>query len=87
MGADIPEPETTEPPIELMYLIDMHTQLRFSSVKIKETHKQIPRDSLNYSEIDSYCRVSGLNLHDFEIDAILSIDSIFDRAANGELNG
>lgn len=93
MGAPIPHQESTEIPKELSYLHDTYKQAKFSRIPnpefdpaennpelIKPAFLLIPREMLNYQELESFNKLSGLDLEAWEIDAMLSIDSIFERS-------
>ena len=84
MGADIPESEIKIPE-QLRYLYDVFLSIRFSKVPSNTEENQfslMARDSLTYQDIDIYSKTSGLMLELYEIETLLSLSSIFDRASN-----
>lgn len=83
MGADIPN-DSVDFPQELNHLWEMHREIRFSSVVNDDGDMALsPRDSITLPLLMAYSDFTGLNLNKTEINAIMSIDSIFDRLANG----
>lgn len=80
MGADIPENET-ELPEQLIYLYNIFKSIRFSRIPNEEGFSLMARESIGYNEIDFYSKNSGLDFEMWEIDALLSLNAIFDKAA------
>lgn len=81
MGADIPEDEN-EIPAQLIYLYDIFKSIRFSRIPNGDGFSLMARDSIGYNEIDFYSKLSGLDFEMWEVDILLSLNAIFDRAAN-----
>lgn len=83
MGAEIPD-NSVEFPDDMQYLWDMHREARFSCVINDDGEKALSaRESLSLSSLISYSDFVGVSLNKNEINAIMSIDSIFDRHVNG----
>ena len=78
MGANIPEKQA-ELPISIAYLWELHKSIRFSSIPSDNNHSLMPRETLTCAEISSYLEQCGLELNRCEFDAILAIDSIFEK--------
>lgn len=81
MGVDIPESKA-EMPMQLRYLYDIYMELRFSRVPNDNGFSLVAREPLTTHDIDFYSRTSGLDFDRWEINSILSLDSIFERSVN-----
>ena len=83
MGADIPD-NSVSLPDSLGYLWDLHREIRFSLVLNEDGEKALSqRESITLPSLMAYSDFMGLTLTKIEINAIMSIDSIFDRHSNG----
>ena len=80
MGADIPESED-EIPEELKYLYEVFMGVRFSRIPSDNGFSLMARESIGYNEIEFYSKHSGVDLELWEIDALLSLNAIFDKAS------
>ena len=86
MGAIIDDSEL-QIPSQLVYLYDLFMGLRFTSIpnndeSIDAEFSLMAKESLTYSDIYHESLLTGLELHKWEIDAILSMNSIFDKYSN-----
>lgn len=82
MGAPV-EDSGVEIPKQLNYLYDIYLRLRFSRVPNDDGFSLVSREPLTFSHLDYYSRNSGLDFMQWEIDCIMSLDSIFERCSNG----
>ena len=80
MGAEIQEDEH-ELPTELRYLYDVFMGVRFSRIPTDNGFSLMARDSLSYNDIDFYSKRSGFDFELWEVDAILSLNAIFDKVS------
>ena len=81
MGADIPESEY-DIPEQLRYLFEIFKNVKFSKVPNDDGFSLVSRGSISYNEVNNYSRLSGLNFEHWEVDALLSLDAIFEKAIN-----
>jgi len=84
MGADIPD-DSVDIPVAVSYLWELHRDIRFSLVKDVRDDISVnvlsPRDSLTLGGVIQYVNYMGLDLNKTEMNAIMSLDSIYDRYA------
>ena len=83
MGAMVDEGELEIPP-QLTYLYDLFMGLRFSRIpnndeSVDAEFSLIAKDSLSYSDIHYNSLLTGLELNNWEIDCINSMNAIFDK--------
>lgn len=78
MGADIPEDECKLPE-QVRYLFDLFMQLRFSRIPNNEGFSLMARESLSFSDIHYNSQLTGLELESHEIEALMSLNAIFDK--------
>ena len=78
MGAPIEDSEI-ELPEQLRYLYDLFMDIRFNQVPTDDGFKLMPCEGLSYSDIYYNSLLTGLELHKWEINAMLSMSSIFDK--------
>ena len=78
MGAII-ETDDLEMPEQLRYLYDLFMSIRFTRIPSEDEFKLMARESLTFSDIHYNSLLTGLELERFEVDAILSMNSIFDK--------
>lgn len=78
MGAPIPEDDHTLPE-QVRYLFDLFMQLRFSRIPNDDGFSLMARESLRFSDIHYNSQLTGLKLERHEIEAIMSLNSIFDK--------
>lgn len=78
MGAIVDEESTTMPE-QLRYLYDLFMGLRFDRIPIDDGFSLMAKSNLTYSDIYHNSLLTGLELHKWEVDAILSMNSIFDK--------
>ena len=81
MGANIPE-STSKMPEQLRYLYDIYMDLRFARIPNNDTFSLVAKQPLTTRDIEFYTRTTGLDFERFEINAIMSLDSIFERSIN-----
>lgn len=81
MGADVPA-QQEEMPEQLRYLFDLFKSIKFSKIPNDDGFSLVSRGSISYNEIDYYSKMSGLAFELWEVDALLSLDCIFERAIN-----
>ena len=81
MGADIPE-DDAKMPEQLRYLYDLFMGLRFNRIPSDDGFSLMAKNDLSYSDIYHNSLLTGLELHKWEVDAILSMNSIFDKYSN-----
>lgn len=81
MGAQIPEDEA-KIPAQLNYLYGIFKEIRFSRIPNNDSFSLMARESIGYSEVDYYSKISGLDFEKWEVDVLLSLNAIFDKAAN-----
>lgn len=79
MGA-MEAPTLAKCPDEMLYLHSTYRQVKFSRVPNEDAFLLIAREVLNYMTLETYSRISGMQLEHWEIEAILCIDSIFERS-------
>lgn len=80
MGAPIEEKETYFPE-QLSYLYDAFKSIKFSRVPNDDRFSLVSRGSIGYNEIKYYSELTGLDFEAWEVDALMSLESIFERAA------
>jgi hypothetical protein len=80
MGADIQSDES-EMPESLRYLFDVFMKLKFSRVPNEDGVLLVAREVLDCHHIDFYSKHTGLDFEWWEVEAILSLDAIFERSA------
>ena len=80
MGAEVPE-NKDEIPEELKYLYDAFMSVRFSRIPSGDGFSLMARDSIGYNDIEFYSKHSGLDFELWEIDSLLSLNAIFDKAS------
>lgn len=80
---EIDRDEAVEFPFELGYIYDAFRKVRFSKVPKDDGFALYPRDSFSFAEIEAYNRMSGLDLQPWEIDAMMSINGIYERSTHG----
>jgi len=79
MGADIPE-DDVELPAQLSYLHDMFYGLRFDRIPNDDGEFSLmAKSDLSYSDIHYNSLLTGLELEPWEVSAILSMNSIFNK--------
>ena len=78
MGAHIEDSEI-EMPEQLRYLYDIFMDLRFNTVPSDDGFKLMASDGLSYSEIHYNSLLTGLELEKWEVKALLSMSTIFDK--------
>lgn len=78
MGA-IPDEEDVYFPEQLRYLYDLFMGLRFNRIPVDDGFKLMASKSLSYSDIHYNSKLTGLELEPFEIETILSLNTIFDK--------
>jgi hypothetical protein len=81
MGADVPAQEA-EMPEQLRYLFDLFKSIKFSRIPNEDGFSLVSRGSISYNEVDYYSKMTGLTLEMWEVDGLLSLDCIFERAIN-----
>lgn len=81
MGAEIPEQEAKIPE-QLRYLFDLFKAIKFSRVPNEDAFSLVSRGSISYNEIEHHSKLTGLTFESWEVDALLSLDCIFERAVN-----
>ena len=81
MGFDI-KSDTKEKPAQLSYLYDIYFNLRFSRIPKGDTFSLMAREPLTFQHIEFYSKNTGLDFEQWEIDCIMSLDSIFERHSN-----
>lgn len=81
MGAYIEESKN-EMPEQLRYLYDIYMELRFARVPNNDTFSLLAKQPLTTHDLDFYSRTSGLDFERWEINCIMSLDSIFERSVN-----
>ena len=81
MGANVPE-DTNDIPRQLSYLYNLFKKMRFSRIPNDDVFSLVAREPLTYAHIDFYSKSSGLDFEMWEINTIMSLDSIFKRAVN-----
>ena len=78
MGAPIEDSEI-EMPEQLRYLYDLFVEIRFNRVPSDDGFKLMSGEGLTYSDIHYNSLLTGLELHKWEIQALLSMSAIFDK--------
>ena len=81
MGAPI-EDSQIEMPEQLRYLYDLFMGIRFNRVPVDDGFKLQASEGLTYSDIHYNSLLTGLELHPWEVSAILSMSAIFDKYSN-----
>lgn len=91
MGA-MPEVEQPEVPLELEYLHNLYTEIKFSRINNPEynqdeegsiRYKLIPRKVITWLELKSYSDVTGFELQPWEGKLIMQIDGVFEYSRGG----
>lgn len=80
MGADIKSEERPIPE-SLRYLFDIFMKLKFSEIPKDGGVVLVARDVLDCHQIDHYSHCTGLNFDWWEAQAILQLDTVFERAS------
>lgn len=78
MGADIPDNEI-QMPEQLRYLYDLFMGIRFNRVPSDDGFKLLASEGLSYGDLHYHSLLTGLELHKWESQAILSMSAIFDK--------
>lgn len=81
MGAELPE-QKNNIPTQLAYLYDTYLDMRFSKVPKDDGFSLLAKERLTNYDVGFYSNNSGLDFELWEINAIMSLDSIFERATN-----
>ena len=82
MGIDTGEVQS-EPPAELMYLWAIHRQIRFAECQTDDGLRLAPLEALTYQSVVQYSEFNSLELAPWEIDVVMSLDTTYERCANG----
>jgi hypothetical protein len=78
MGAIVDEPVNVIPE-QVRYLFDLFMQLRFSRIPNDDGFGLMARGSLSFSDIHYNSQLTGLELEKYEVDALMSLNAIFDK--------
>ena len=78
MGADVPDDEYKMPE-QLRYLYELFMGLRFSRIPSDDHYSLMPRESLSFSDVHYNSQLTGLELENWELDCIMSMNAIFDK--------
>ena len=65
-------------PKKLAYIFSLFKELRFSRTPPNNLQ---PRSALTFADLNAYQQLTNFNLSSLEIDTILSIDAIFNKAS------
>ena len=83
MGAITDDDQGQEMPEQLRYLYDLFMGLRFNRIpNDDDTFSLMAKNDLSYSDIYHNSLLTGLELHKYEVDVIMSLNSIFDKYSN-----
>lgn len=83
MGAPVPEEKKVDLNPSVAHIMQAYKQIRFSRIPKDNGYLLSPRGVLKYSDIEAFNNLSGLQLEPWEIDAIMSIDGIFESSRGG----
>ncbi len=73
----IDAPGKKEIPESVAYIFDMYKEIRFSKIP---PNTLVPRDSITFTDINEFQKMSGAEVFPLEARAILSIDAIFNQS-------
>ena len=81
MGAEVPE-DDNEIPVQLAYLYGLFKSIKFAKIPNDDGFSLASKGQISYNEVKIYSELTGLELEAFEVDVILSLEAIFERALN-----
>lgn len=82
MGAELPE-QQEELPQQVAYLFDTFKKIKFARIPNDDNGFSLAsKGEISYNEINIYSKLTGLEFEAFEVEALLSLEAIFERAIN-----
>jgi hypothetical protein len=88
-GQKIEREERPKPdfPDELAHIYGMYKRVRFGRCDKGEKILLVPREPLQYSEVDAFMRLTDTEAKPDEVELIMNIDAIFNDAQMGARHG